>query len=184
MGGNFKDWRSWTKNAGEKVNNSAKDWGNNSKEFVEEIRVNSKNLVSEVERLLKESEVRRLRIRQGDRVLLDVPVAWAALGALLAPPIAAVGAIAAVASDCIIEVTRVAPADAPTPRPQPQPAPAQARPQEPASSRPNTTNPNPNPGQSQGYNRPNPNSGQGQSYNRPTNPNTDIPKTPDDLNYR
>ena len=164
MGGNFKDWRSWTKNASEKVNSSTKEWGNNSKEFVEEIRVNSKNLVSEVERLLKESEVRRLRIRQGDRVLLDIPVAWAAIGALLAPPIAAVGAIAAVATDCIIEVTRVVPADAPTP-PRPQPAPAPARPQEPAASRPN---PNPNPG-------PN--------YNQPNN-NPDIPKTPDDLTYR
>jgi hypothetical protein len=164
MGGNFKDWRSWTKNAGDKVNNSTKEWGNNSKEFVEEIKVNSKNLVSEVERLLKESEVRRLRIRQGDRVLLDIPVAWAAIGALLAPPIAAVGAIAAVASDCVIEVTRVVPADAPAPRPQAQAAPASApaRPQEPAASRPN-----PNPGQ---------------TNNRPNNP--DIPRTPDDLNYR
>jgi hypothetical protein len=156
MGGNFKDWRSWTKSAGEKVNNSTKDFGNNSKEFVEEIKVNSKNLVSEVERLLKESEVRRLRIRQGDRVLLDIPVAWAALGALLAPPIAAVGAIAAVASDCIIEVTRVAPADAPAPQPAPP------RPKEPAAARP-STNPNPNPAQAN---------------------NSNIPKTPDDLNYR
>jgi hypothetical protein len=146
MGGNFKDWRSWTKNAGEKVNSSTKEWGNNSKEFVEEIKVNSKNLVSEVERLLKESEVRRLRIGQGDRVLLDIPVAWAAIGALLAPP------IAAVASDCVIEVTRVAPADAPAPPP------AQARPQQPAGARPN---PNPNPS---------------------NNPN--IPKTPEDLNFR
>jgi hypothetical protein len=149
MGGNFKDWRSWTKNAGEKVN--SKKWNESSKEFVEEIKVNGKNLVSEVERLLKESEVRRLRIRQGDRVLLDLPVAWAALGALLAPPLAAVGAIAAVATDCIIEVTRVAPPDAP--------APAPAKPKEPAAARPTTPNSNPNPG-----------------------PN--IPKTPDDLNYR
>lgn len=158
MSGNFKDWRSWTKNAGEKVNNSAKDWGNNSKEFVEEIRVNSKNLVGEVERLLKESEVRRLRIRQGDRVLLDIPVAWAALGALLAPPIAAVGAIAAVATDCIIEVTRVVPADAPAPKAAP------VRPKEPAAARPNAAA-NPQPNQS-------------------NNPNPNIPKTPDDLNYR
>ena len=156
MGGNFKDWRSWTKSAGEKVNNTTKNFSGNSKEFVEEIKVNGKNLVSEVERLLKESEVQRLRIRQGERVLLDIPVAWAAIGALLAPPIAAVGAIAAVVSDCIIEVTRVAPANAPAPQPAP------ARPKEPAAARPNT-NPNPNPAPS-------------------NNPN--IPKTPDDLNFR
>lgn len=153
MGGNFKDWRSWTKSAGEKVNNTSKNFTGNSKEFVEEIKVNGKNVVGEVERLLKESEVRRLRVRQGDRVLLDLPVAWAALGALLAPPVAAVGAIAAVATDCIIEVTRVVPADAS--KPNPAPAAAPAKPKEPAAARP--TNPNPNP---------------------------NIPKTPDDLNYR
>ncbi len=158
MGGNFKDWRSWTKSAGEKVNNTTKNFSGNPKEFVEEIKVNSKNLVSEVERLLKESEVRRLRIRQGERVLLDIPVAWAAIGALLAPPIAAVGAIAAVATDCIIEVTRVAPTDAPAPQPAP------ARPKEPAAARPNpASNSYSNPAQS-------------------NNPN--IPKTPDDLNFR
>ena len=139
MSGNFKDWRSWTKNAGERVKNT--NWTGSSKEFVEEIKVNSKNLVDEVERLLKESEVRRLRIRQGDRVLLDLPVAWAALGALLAPPIAAVGAIAAVATDCIIEVTRVAPAETPAPAKPKEPA-AAARPANPATSRP--ANPSPN----------------------------------------
>lgn len=150
MSGNFKDWRSWTKNAGDKVKNN--NFTGQGKEFVEEIKVNSKNLVSEVERLLKETEVRRLRIRQGDRVLLDLPVAWAALGALLAPPLAAVGAIAAMVSDCVIEVTRVVPADAPAP------AKAQAKPSAPAQS----------------------------SAARPTTPPNmpNIPKTPDDLNFR
>lgn len=151
MSGNFKDWRSWTKNAGDKVKNN--NFTGQGKEFVEEIKVNSKNLVGEVERLLKESEVRRLRIRQGDRVLLDLPVAWAALGALLAPPVAAVGAIAAVATDCVIEVTRVVPTDAPA-APKAQ---TQAQPKAPAPAAARSTTP-------------------------PNTPN--IPKTPDDLNYR
>ncbi|MDB5080079.1 MAG: ubiquitin-associated- protein [Chloroflexi bacterium] len=162
MGGNFKDWRSWTKNAGEWTKNASekvntKNWNSSPKEFVEEIKVNSKNMVSEVERLLKESEVRRLRIRQGDRVLLDLPVAWAALGALLAPPLAAVGAIAAVATDCVIEVTRAVPEDSPAPaqpspaQPSSAPASAQAQPKAPTGAGPAAPN---------------------------------IPNTPDDLNYR
>ena len=92
--------------AGEEPTGQSRKTGRQAREFVEEIRVSGQNLVGTVERLLKETEIRRLRIRQGERVLLDIPVTWAALGAIVAPALAAVGAIAAVVTDCTVEVTR------------------------------------------------------------------------------
>lgn len=134
-GNNFKDWQRWLNNqvsparpAGSNPPNPAnpnanayKDAagptpkttpgegfrsGRKPREFVEEIRVSGQNLVGEVERLLREGEVRRLRIKQNERILLDLPVTWAAVGALLAPPLAAVAAIAAAVGECTIEVIR------------------------------------------------------------------------------
>lgn len=90
----FKNWRN--------ENNSKAD------EVVEEIKVNGKNLVNEIERLLREGEVRQIRIKQNGKVLLDIPIIWAVLGTIVAPPLAAVGAIAAVVSECTIEVIRKA----------------------------------------------------------------------------
>lgn len=102
------------------------------KEFVEEIRVSGQNLVAEVERLLREGEVRRLRIKQNNRVLLDLPVVWAALGAVFAPPLAAVAAIAAVVSDCTIEVIRGEDTRPPAPWTKTQAAPRASSPSRPA----------------------------------------------------
>ncbi|HEX2911986.1 MAG TPA: DUF4342 domain-containing protein [Chloroflexia bacterium] len=125
--GNFKDWQFWRKtpdpdantnpgpNPGQNQGRGAA--GPNPREFVEEFKVTGQNLVNEVERILREGQVRRLRIRQGERVLLDLPVTWAAVGALMAPPLAAVGAIAAVVSDCTVEITRTEDKAAPSANP-------------------------------------------------------------------
>ena len=110
----FRKWQSSSRATTDEtpannVNNSnpqTKKTGQQAREWVEEVRVNGKNLVSTIERLLHETEVRRLRIRQGERVLIDIPVTWAALGAIVAPVLAAVGAIAAVVTDCTVEITR------------------------------------------------------------------------------
>ncbi len=112
---NWKDFQPWRRNDETSPNqnpnpnqapNSGPGAGRNSRDFVEEVRVSGKNLVGEVERLLKEGNIRRLRIRQGDKILLDLPVAWAAVGALFAPQLALVGALAATVSHCTIEVVR------------------------------------------------------------------------------
>lgn len=102
-------WQEWSRNFNFNRPNSANptDANSKSKDFVEEIKVNSKNLVSEVERLLREGELRHLRIRYKERVLLDLPVTWAVVGVVLAPQLAAVAAIAgAVVGECTIEIIR------------------------------------------------------------------------------
>lgn len=86
---------------------------------VEEFQVSAQNVADQVQKLLHESNVRRVRIKRQGRVVLDIPVAAAVIGGVLAPSLAALGAIAAVATNCTIEVTRDETMPAPTPRPKP-----------------------------------------------------------------
>ena len=73
----------------------------------EEFRGSSDELVGEVKRLLHEGNVTRIIVRdEKGKVLLEIP-AWAGVvGAILAPWLAALGAIAAVATRCTITVVR------------------------------------------------------------------------------
>jgi len=61
-----------------------------------------------VKRLVHEGNVRRILIKdeQGNR-LLEIPVNIGIIGAVLAPWLAALGAIAAIVTKCTIEVIRV-----------------------------------------------------------------------------
>lgn len=77
------------------------------KTVVEEFQVAGKELVRKVEELIHEGNVRRMVIRQNGRVLLDIPLAFAAIGVVLAPILAAVGALAAIVTNCTISVQRV-----------------------------------------------------------------------------
>jgi hypothetical protein len=74
----------------------------------ETIKVESAQLVEKVKELIEEGNVRRIVIKQGDRTIAEFPLAVGVVGAVFAPILAAVGAIAALASDCKIEVERVA----------------------------------------------------------------------------
>lgn len=62
--------------------------------------------LEKIKQLLREGNVTRIRIKQGERVVADVPVTLGVVAALLAPLAAAIGAIAAVATRCTIEVER------------------------------------------------------------------------------
>ena len=73
----------------------------------EEFSVNSDDLVKKVKDLLHEGNVRRIIVRdEQGRVLLEVPAAAGLIGAILAPWLAALGAIAALVTECKISVER------------------------------------------------------------------------------
>jgi len=74
---------------------------------VEEIQVTGRELVRKVEELIQEGNIRRIMIKQNGRVLLDIPLAVAIVGVVLAPVLAAVGALAAIVTNCTISVERV-----------------------------------------------------------------------------
>jgi len=74
---------------------------------VEEFQVTGRELVRKVEELIHEGNIRRIVIRQNARVLLDIPLAVAVVGVVLAPILAAVGALAAIVANCTISVERI-----------------------------------------------------------------------------
>ncbi len=78
----------------------------------ESIKADGGELLEKVKGLVREGNVRRIVIRQGDRSVAEFPLTVGVVGAVAAPVLAAVGALAALLTNCTIEVQRVAPADA------------------------------------------------------------------------
>jgi hypothetical protein len=64
-----------------------------------------------VKQLIKEGNIRRVRVKQGGKVLLEMPLTIgapaAAIGVLVAPVLAALGALAALVAECTIEIEKV-----------------------------------------------------------------------------
>jgi hypothetical protein len=72
----------------------------------ESIKVEGGQLLDRVKQILHEGNVRRVVIKQGDRVVAEFPLAVGVVGAVIAPVLAAVGALAALLTECTIEVER------------------------------------------------------------------------------
>ncbi|TAK35897.1 MAG: DUF4342 domain-containing protein [Chloroflexota bacterium] len=72
----------------------------------EEIKVSGGQLVNKVMDLIHEGNVRRIHIRQDGRTVLELPLTLATIGALIAPALAILGGIAAVATNCSIAIER------------------------------------------------------------------------------
>ena len=77
------------------------------KGWTEEIRINGEELVGKVKELVREGTARRLIIKNEEgKTLIEVPLTVGVVGALVAPAAAAVGAVAALVTDCTILVER------------------------------------------------------------------------------
>jgi hypothetical protein len=74
--------------------------------WTETIRVEGGQLLDKVRELIHEGNVRQLSIKQGDRVIVSLPLTLGVVAAVVAPMLAAVGAIAALVTDCTLEVVR------------------------------------------------------------------------------
>jgi hypothetical protein len=72
----------------------------------ETLRGQGVQLVDEVKRLVHEGNVRRVVVRQGDRVVAEFPLTVGVVGALAAPALAAIGALVALVADCRLDVER------------------------------------------------------------------------------
>ena len=78
-----------------------------SKTPAEHFEVNSEDLVKKVKELLHEGNVTKIIVHdEQGRLLLELPVTAGLIGVVLAPWLAAVGAIAALVTRCRISVER------------------------------------------------------------------------------
>jgi hypothetical protein len=84
--------------------------GTQEKTRTEQFKIDGDRLVAELKRLIAEGNVRRISIKQGEHTIVELPLTVGVAGAILAPWLAAVGAIAALVTDCSIVVERIEPA--------------------------------------------------------------------------
>ena len=78
--------------------------------FVEEIQVLGRDLVDKVKSLIHEGNVQRIIVKdEHGNTFVEIPVTLAAIGAILAPLLAAVGAISALVAKFTIVVVRSEP---------------------------------------------------------------------------
>jgi len=73
----------------------------------EEFSVSADKLVESVKKLLHEGNVTRIIVRdENEKTLLEIPATAGVIGAVLVPWLAALGVIAALATNCRIVVER------------------------------------------------------------------------------
>jgi hypothetical protein len=70
-------------------------------------KVKSEEIVKKVKELIKEGNARRIIIKsEKGETLMEMPLTFGAVGVVVAPMLAAVGAMAALLTNCTIEVER------------------------------------------------------------------------------
>ncbi len=72
----------------------------------EEIRVRGSQLVEKVTELIAAGNIRRIIVKHDGRTIVEIPLTIGVIGTLLVPQVAALGAIAALITECTIEVIR------------------------------------------------------------------------------
>ena len=74
----------------------------------EEFRVKGEELLRKIKDLIQQGNIRRVIIKDKDgKTLFEIPLTFGVVGALIAPQLAALGAIAALVSEATIVVEKV-----------------------------------------------------------------------------
>lgn len=74
----------------------------------EEFRVNGEDLIARVKKLINEGHIRRVIIKDKEgKVVFEIPLTFGVVGALIAPQLAAIGAIAALLTEATVVVEKV-----------------------------------------------------------------------------
>lgn len=73
----------------------------------EQFKVSGEEVLNKIKALIKEGNVRRIIIKnEKGKTMMEIPVTFAVVGAVFAPMLAAIGALAALLSKVTIEVER------------------------------------------------------------------------------
>ena len=75
----------------------------------ESVKAEGSAVLDKLKDLIHEGNVRRVRVRQGNRTIAEFPLTAGVVGAVFAPALAAIGALVALAKDCSIEIEREQP---------------------------------------------------------------------------
>lgn len=68
--------------------------------------VRGQEVLDKVRSLLKEGNITKIRIKSQDRTLMELPVSFGVVGAILAPKLAILGAATCMLTKCTVEVER------------------------------------------------------------------------------
>jgi len=81
----------------------------------EEFAISGEKLVSTVKELVRQGNIRRVTIKNKEgKTLIEIPLTFGVVGVLFLPTLAAIGAIAALVTECAIVVEKVEESDDPT----------------------------------------------------------------------
>jgi len=73
----------------------------------EEFHVNGEELLARIKKLVHEGNIRRIIIKNKEgKTVLEIPMTFGVVGALIAPQLAAIGAIAALLTEATIVVEK------------------------------------------------------------------------------
>jgi uncharacterized protein DUF4342 len=86
------------------------------KTFWESFKVDGGAVVDKIKDIVHEGNVRRVVVQHEGRTVANFPLTAGVVGALIAPELAAFGAIVALLKDCTIQIERVEPSAQGAPR--------------------------------------------------------------------
>jgi hypothetical protein len=79
----------------------------NKQSYEESFKISGDEIISKIKEIIKEGNARRIIIKnEKDVTIMEFPLTVGAIGVVLAPIFAAIGAIAALATDCTIVVEK------------------------------------------------------------------------------
>ncbi len=79
----------------------------NERVRTEEFRVNGEELIAKIKNLIKEGNIRKIIIKDKEgKIVFEIPLTFGVVGALLAPQLAAIGAIAALLTEATVVIEK------------------------------------------------------------------------------
>ena len=77
------------------------------KTHTEEFKVDGEKLIAKIKELIHEGNIRKIIIKDKDgKTMMEIPMTFGVVGALIAPQLAAIGAIAALLTEATVVVEK------------------------------------------------------------------------------